>query len=65
MKTSTYSQGSARELPVGARQWGPEYGIPFGVALLNQGSQKLCFDHLGERSGQIAKAQFLDTLSSR
>ena len=28
------SKGSPRELPVGARQREPGYGIPFGVALL-------------------------------
>ena len=34
MKTSTYPQGSPRELPVGARQREPGCGIPFGVASL-------------------------------
>jgi len=29
------SKGSLRELPGGARQREPGYGIPFGVALLN------------------------------
>ena len=36
MKISTYSQDFPRELPVGARQWKTEYGIPFGVAVLKR-----------------------------
>ena len=34
MKTSTYPEGPARELPDGARQWGLGCGIHFGAALL-------------------------------
>jgi len=34
MKTSTHRFRSPRELPVGARQWEPWCGIPFGVASL-------------------------------